>query len=149
MVIGFSEKEELILDFQLFHRTIRCYSNQQFGCFAVSSGTQEFCAVVQSLSLVWLFATPWTAGGQASLSFMISQSLLQYMSIESVMPSNYLILCRPLLLLPAIPPSIRVFSNELTLCMRWPNIADVKKNSTPLIMKGMQILKTSNARVSD
>ena len=76
--------------------------------------------VVQSLSHVWLFATPWTAACQASLSFPISLSLLKLMSIESVMPSSHLILCRPLLLLPPIPPSIRVFSNESVLRIRWP-----------------------------
>ena len=76
--------------------------------------------VVQPLSRVWLFVTPWTAAYQASLSFTISQSLLKFMSIKSVMPSNHLILCRPLLLLPLIFLSIRVFSNESTLCMRWP-----------------------------
>ena len=75
---------------------------------------------VQSLSHVRLFATPWIAAGQASLSITNSQSLLKLMPIESVMPSSHLILCCPLLLLPLIPPSIRVFSNELTLCMRWP-----------------------------
>ena len=64
--------------------------------------------------------TPWTAAHQASLSITNSQSLLKLMSIESVMPSSYLILCRPLLLLLPIPPSIRVFSNESTLHMRWP-----------------------------
>ena len=68
-----------------------------------------------------LFATPWIAAHQASLSITISQSSLRLMSIESVMPSSHLILCRPLLLLPTIPPSIRVFSNESTLHMRWPN----------------------------
>ena len=73
---------------------------------------------VQSLSRVWLFATPWTAAHQASLSITNSQSLLKLMSIESVMPSNHL--CRPLLLLPSIFPSIRVFSNESVLCIRWP-----------------------------
>ena len=76
--------------------------------------------VSQLLSRVLLFAAPWTAGCQASLSFTISQSLLKLMSIESVMPSNHLILCPPLLLLPYIFPSIRVFSNELALCTRWP-----------------------------
>ena len=76
--------------------------------------------VVQSLSCVQLFATPWTAAFQASLSFTISRSLLRLMSIESVMPSNHLILCRPLLLLPSILPSIRVFSNESALHIRWP-----------------------------
>ena len=64
--------------------------------------------------------TPWTAARQASLSIANSQSLLKLMSIESVMPSNHLILCHPLLLLPPVPPSIRVFSNESTLRMRWP-----------------------------
>ena len=74
---------------------------------------------VQSLSCVRLFATPWIAAHQASLSIINSQSPPKPMSIELVMPSNHLILCRPLLL-PLIPPSIRVFSNESTLCMRWP-----------------------------
>lgn len=74
----------------------------------------------QSLSRVRLFATPWIAAYQASLSITNSQSLLRLTSIESVMPSSHLILCRPLLLLPPIPPSIRVFSSESTLHMRWP-----------------------------
>ena len=77
-------------------------------------------AVVQSLSHVQLFTTPWTAACQASLSFTISWSLLKLMSIESVMPSKYLILCCPLLLLPSIFPSIKVFSNESALCIRRP-----------------------------
>ena len=77
------------------------------------------CSSVQSLSRVWLFATPWTAAGQASLSITNSRSLPKPMSIESVMPSNHLILCRPLLLLPSIFPRIRVFSNESVLCIRW------------------------------
>ena len=75
---------------------------------------------VQLLSRVRLFATRWIAARQASLFITNSQSPPKPMSIESVMPSNQLILCRPLLLLPPIPPSIRVFSNESTLCMRWP-----------------------------
>ena len=75
---------------------------------------------VQSLSHVRLFATPWIAARQASLSITNSQSSLKLMSIESVMPSSHLIFCRPLLLLPPIPPSIRVFSNESTLLMRCP-----------------------------
>ena len=74
---------------------------------------------VQSLSHVWLFASPWIAASQASLSITNSWSSLKLMSIESVMPSSHLVLCRPLLLLPPIPPSIRVFSNESTLRMRW------------------------------
>ena len=77
--------------------------------------------VIQLLSHVQLFVTPWTAACQASLSFTVSWSLLKLMSIESVMPSNCLILCCPLLLLPSIFPSIRVFSNKLALHIRWPN----------------------------
>ena len=76
---------------------------------------------VQSLSRVRLFATPWIAARQASLSITNSRSSLRLTSIESMMPSSHLILCHPLLLLPPIPPSIRVFSNESTLPMRWPN----------------------------
>ena len=77
-------------------------------------------AVVQSLSYVLLFVTAWTAACQTSLSFTISWSLLKLMSVESMMPSNHLILCGPLFLLPLIFPSIRVFSNESALCIRWP-----------------------------
>ena len=77
-------------------------------------------AVVQSLSCVRLSATSWTVARQVSQSVTISQSLLKLMSIESVMPSNHLILCRPLLLLPSIFPSIRVFSNDSALRIRWP-----------------------------
>ena len=75
---------------------------------------------VYSLSRVWLFATPWTAARQDSLSITNSWSWLKLMSIESVMPSNHLLLCHPLLLLPSIFPSIRVFSNESVLHIRWP-----------------------------
>ena len=75
---------------------------------------------VQSLSRVWLFATPWTTARQVSLSITNSWSSLKLMSIESVMPSSHLILCHPLLLLPSIFPSIRVFSNESALPIRWP-----------------------------
>ena len=75
---------------------------------------------VQSLSCVQFFLTPWTAAHQASLSITNSPSLLKLMSIESVMPSNHLILCRPLLLLPSLFPNIRVFSNESVLHIRWP-----------------------------
>ena len=84
------------------------------GCFPCLS------VVVQSLSCLRPFVTPWTPARQASLSFTISQSLLKLMSIESVMPSKHLILCRPLLLLSSIFPSIRVFSSELALYIRWP-----------------------------
>ena len=75
---------------------------------------------VQSFSCIWLFATPWTTARQASLSITNSRSLLKLISIESVMPSNHLILCRPLLLLPSVFPSIRVFSRESVLHIRWP-----------------------------
>ena len=81
-------------------------------CYSFSS--------VQSFSCVRLFATPWTAACQASLSITNSQSLLKLMSIESVMPSNHLVLCCPLLLPPSIFPSIRVFSSESVLHIRWP-----------------------------
>ena len=75
---------------------------------------------LQSLSHVWLFATLWTSAHQASLSITNSWSLFKLMSVESVMSSNHLILCRYLLLLPSILPSIRIFSNESILCIRWP-----------------------------
>ena len=84
------------------------------------SGWRYSVAIVaQLLSYVQLFATPWTAACQASLSFTVSWSLLSFMPIESVMLSNHLILCCPFLLLPSIFPSIRVFSNESSLCIRW------------------------------
>ena len=86
---------------------------------------------VQSLSQVRLFATPWIIAHQASLSITNSWSLLKLMSIESVMPSSHLILCRPLLLLPPIPPSIEVFSNESTLGMRWPKYCSFSFSISP------------------
>ena len=86
----------------------------------IEAGRSIQFSSVQSLSRVQLFATPWTAACQTSLSITNFQSLLKLMSIESVMPSNHLILCHPLLLLPSIFPSIRVFSNESVLRMRWP-----------------------------
>ena len=86
---------------------------------------------VQLLSHVRLFATPWTAAHQASLSITNSQSLVKPMSIESVMPSNHLILCCPLLLLPSIFPSIRVSSNESVLRIRWPKIWSFSVNNSP------------------
>ena len=86
---------------------------------------------VQSLSHVWLFAIPWIAAHQTSLSITNSQSLPKPMSIESVMPSNHLILCHPLLLLPSIFPSIRVFSNESALRIRWPKYCSFSFNISP------------------
>ena len=92
---------------------------QFFICYTIFKGYTVY-SLVQSLSRVQLFATPWIAARQASLSITNSRSSLRLTSIESVMPSSHLILSRPLLLLPPIPPSIRVFSNESTLHMRWP-----------------------------
>ena len=86
---------------------------------------------VQSLSHVWLFATPWITARQASLSITNSRSSLRLTSIKSMMPSSHLILCRPLLLLPPIPPSIGVFSNESTLRMRWPKYWSFSFNISP------------------
>ena len=86
---------------------------------------------VQLLSRVRLFATPWIAACQASLSITISRTSLKLMSIESVMPSSHLILCHPHFLLPPIPPSIRVFSNESTLRMRWPKYWSFSFNIIP------------------
>ena len=82
-------------------------------------------------SPVWFFATPWTTACQASLSITNSQSLVKLMSVELVMSSNHLILCRPLLLLPSIFPSIRVFSNESALCIRWPKYWSFGFNISP------------------
>ena len=79
-----------------------------------------FFVAVQSLSCIQLFVTPWTAACQVSLSFTISQRLLKHMSVKSVRPSNHLNLCHPLLLLTSIFPRIKVFSNELALCIQWP-----------------------------
>ena len=102
VVIGLTFQET-----SLFHL---CY--EIYVCLFISS--------VQSLSRIRLFATPWISARQASLSITNSWSILKHTSIESVMPSSHLILCCPLLLLPPIPPSIRVFSNESTPHIRWP-----------------------------
>ena len=96
----------------------------EWGAIAFSKACAMCCitditTLVRSLSCVWIFATPWTATCQVYLSFTIFQSLFKLMSTESVMPSNHLILYHPLLLLPSIFPSIRVFSNESALCIRW------------------------------
>ena len=90
----------------------------------------HYCSV-QSLSHVRLFTTPWTAARQASLSIINSWSLPKPMFIESVIPSNHLIFCHPLLLLPSIFPSIRVFSNESALCIRWPEYWSFSFNISP------------------
>ena len=99
-----------------------CYLDQEDGKTQSSDlpAAPSSVSSVQSFSPVQLFVTPWTAARQASLSITNSQSLLKLMSVESVMPSNHLILCHPLLLLPSIFPSIKVFSNESVLCIWWP-----------------------------
>ena len=91
----------------------------------------DFVVVVQLLSQAWLFVTPWTIACQASLSITNSQSLLKLMSIESVMSFSHLILCRPILLPPSIFPSIRVFSSESLLCIRWPEDWSFSFNISP------------------
>ena len=104
--------------------------SEQLSLCATTTESVQFSSV-QSLSRVRLFATPWIAACQASLSITNSRSLPKLMSIESVMPSSHLILCRPLFFLPAIPPSIRVFSNESTLHMRWPKDWSFSFNISP------------------
>ena len=97
-------------------------------CYSLNS---SYLSSVHLLSRVQLFAIPWTAARQGSLSITNSQSLPKLMSIELVMPSNHLILCHPLLLLPSIFPSIRVFSNESALCIRWPKYWSFSFNISP------------------
>ena len=104
--------------------------------FSTSLSTLKICCLleiwsVQLLSHVWLFATPWTTTRQASLSITNSQSPPKSMSIASLMPPNHLILCCPLVLLPSIFPSIRVFSNESTLSIRWPKYRNFSFSISP------------------
>ena len=108
---------------------IEPWSTSIAGRFLTDWATQF--SSVQSLSCVWLFAVPWTAARQASLSITNSQSLPKLMSIKSVMPSSHLILCCPLLLLSPIPPSIRVFSNESAFHIRWPKYWSFSFNISP------------------
>ena len=102
------------------HRVGHDWSDLAAGHKENWAGIFIWSVVVQSLRYVWLTVTAWTAARQASLSFTISQSLLKLTSIKSMMPSNHLLLCHPLLLLPSILPGIRVFSDELALHIRWP-----------------------------
>ena len=105
-------------------RGLRCRSFLTFtGMFQHPVRSSHGVSSDQLLSHVRLFVIPWTAARQASLSFTISQSLLKLVSIESMMPSNHLILCSPLLLLPSVFPSVRVFSNESVLCSIWCQVA--------------------------
>ena len=99
-------------------------------CLPLDKGQAQFSSV-QSLSHVWLFATPWTTAHQASLSITNSRSTLKVMSIELVMTPNHLILCHSLLFPPSIFPSIRVFSNESVLCIRWPKNCSFSFNISP------------------
>ena len=106
------------------------HRGRRVGENTVTKQSDQFSSV-QSLSRVRLFATPWTAARQASLSITNSRSLPKLMSIELVMPSNHLILCQPLLLMPSIFPSIRVFSNESALHIRWPKYWSFSFNISP------------------
>ena len=99
---------------------LRLYSSNNRSCHVLHTHCIPSFSSVQSLSCVWLFATPWTEARQTSFSITNYRSLLILMSIESVVPSNYLILCHALLLLPSIFPSISIFSNESVLRIRWP-----------------------------
>ena len=109
-----------------------CQQPSQFSVkFLFTENKPKMHSSVQSLSRVQLFVTPWTAAHQASLSITNSQSSPKLMSIESMMPSSHLILCCPLLLLPLIPPSIRVFSNESIFHMRWPKYQSFSFSISP------------------
>ena len=115
---------------KMFLKQLFCRSIMNNGKTINPSNLNQFSSV-QSLSRIWLFATPWIAARQASLSITISRSSLRLMSIQSVMPSSHLIFCRPLLLLPPISPSIRVFTNESTLHMRWPKYWSFSFSTNP------------------
>ena len=110
---------------------VSCIAGEFFTCWAIREAPNMCISSVQWLSCVRLFATPWIAARQASLSVTNSRSSPKLMSIESVMPSSHLILCGPLLLLPSIPPSSRVFSNESTLRMRWPKYWSFSSSISP------------------
>ena len=114
----------------LQHTRFLCPSPTPWGGNSSAQNANQLSSF-QSLSHVRLFATPWTAAHQASLSITNSQSPAKPMSIESVKPSNHLILCRPLLLWPLTFPSTRVFSNESTLCIRWPKYSSLSFNISP------------------
>ena len=121
IVFFFSSTNAFYLTF-LYKCTDKMYTKVTENMSVCDRGSMDHPIIssVQSLSRVWLFATPWTAARQASLSITNSWSSPRLTSIESVMPSSHLILCHPLLLPPWIFPSIRVFSNESVLCIRWP-----------------------------
>ena len=132
-LFSFGSQISVSRDFQLLQSCLTlCHP---LGCSPPGSSVhgilQARFSSVQLLSRVWLFATPWIAARQASLANTNSLSLLKLMSIELVMPSNHLILCRPLLLPPSIFPIIRVFSNESALCTRWPKYWSFGFNISP------------------
>ena len=116
-----TNSEIAIREVTLLQQSLSCFSLSVYEGCPVPSSIRYDVAVVQLLSGVRLFSAPWTAARQPSLSFTISPSLLKLMSIESVMQSNHLTLCCPRLLLPSLFPSIRIFSNESALRVRWPN----------------------------
>ena len=118
------------MDFPLFRLTLTTSCLGKHTVYTYWIGWIQFSSI-QSLSRVQFFATPWTAAHQASLSITSSGSLPKLMSIESVMPSNHLILCRPLLLLPSIFPSFRVFSNESAVHIRWSKYWSFSFNISP------------------
>ena len=121
-IIGVLEREEKEKGLESLFKEIPTENFPNLGrVFGIQVYKANQFSSVQSLSRVWLFGTPWITARQASLSITNSRRSLKLMSVESVMPSSHLILCRPLLLLSPIPPSIRVFSNESTLHIRWPN----------------------------
>ena len=117
-----SLSKEIILHFHKENSTLynKASTWDSLNVYQLGTGSKWCSVQYGSVSHVWLFVTPWTAAHQASLSITNSQSLLRLMSIESVMPSNHLILCHPLLLLPSFFPTIRIFSNESVLHIRWP-----------------------------
>ena len=121
--------------YSFIHPSTHPYMQQAFFeyllCERHMLGTEEDFSSVQFLSCIWAFVTPWTAVRQASLSITNSWSLLKVMFVESVMPFNHLILCCPLLLLPSIFPSIRVFSNKSVLHIRWPKYWSFSFNVSP------------------
>ena len=137
-MLGKKHSENLLYLIHLNYKSLTCikcfsgnYREHGFVQLELGKRRSQFSSV-QSLSHVcWLFATPWIAACQASLSITNSRSSLKLMSIESVMPSSHLILCHPLLLLPPIPPSIRVFSSESTLHMRWPKYWSFSFSTSP------------------